>query len=185
MPPGVRRVQQIDPHLAWNALTEQQRTLVIRYLDTGDQRLALREAGYKENLSPNDLWLIFTDPTLDAALNAELIQRVERSAVIAQSVLERVALNEECPWNVRVAAAKELRRPWLEHKLPHMLKDLKDLSDCSIEELRALVAKLEADAGDKAKPILPLAESPIRRRGRPPKRAVPVTLDLDADDLLG
>ncbi len=145
------------------------------------------EAGFqreKYSLTAEERWSIWTDPTLDAAVHSELLIRVDKGSVIAQSVLEKAALSEEVSWNVRVAAAKELRRPWLEHHLPHLLKETKDLSDLSIEELRALVSKLEATAGDQAKPILPPVAGK-RPRGRPPKRAVPVTLDLEPDDLIG
>lgn len=144
------------PLIQPRGLTAQQRLVVKRFVDHGGMTLACQEAAVGGD-PENAAWQYLHNPQIVAAIQAEISLRIRtKGSQIAQSVLMEAAQAKEAPWSTRVDAAKTLLDraglAAMRSREPDKPAE-RALSDYSVDELKALVDRLERERGDQAKTV--------------------------------
>ena len=132
---------------AYNALSFRLRKLVDAFLLTG----AERRAGELVGFSQLEREMAFRSMPVQVAIAEELKRAVLSDGALASMILRTVAVDTVAPATSRVAAARTLIAPW--HAMVAAgatATDTRTLSELSVDQLRAIVDKLEAERGNQA-----------------------------------
>lgn len=150
------------PPLKHEGLTEQQLKFVQRFLVHSDQKLAATEAGYSGDAAAVGYQLV-RHPQIAAVIYAELTVKLKvEGATLGYRVLQEIARDDTAPKGVRADCAKALldRAGFPAQRAREAPKQgAGSLADMSLDDLRELVAKLEREAGDKARDITPASDN--------------------------
>lgn len=136
----------------YERLDARYRRLVDAYLVTGSEWRACELAGIPEE----ERRTAFHSEFVRLAIYYELKHRVTAGGAIGQNVLEEIAQDVNAPAAARVSASRALRSPLdalIECELKGNLLATKTLSELSIDELRALVDRLESERAGQAKTV--------------------------------
>lgn len=141
---------------------ERQDRFAIEYVNSlGDGTAAALAAGYAESTAKSGVSTLLKHPRVAARIAVELEQQRTVSGVIAVTVLQRIAKGETYPAAARVTAARTLAEyAGLIGNRPADASN-KDPSEMSADELRDLIARLDRELGDRAKPVNAPDSTPI------------------------
>lgn len=132
--------------------TERQEIFVRAFVNTGDSTRAAIDAGYGGD--PSEVqWRLLRTPTVVAMISAELARARVEDGILARNALREIAQGSSFPAAARVTAARTL------FEYVGLLGSrgetgaAKDPSEMSADELRDLIARLDKELGDRAKPV--------------------------------
>lgn len=132
--------------------TQRQENFVRAFVETGDSTRAAVIAGYGGD--PSEVqWRLLRTPTVVALLGAELARAKVEDGILARNCLREIAQGASFPAAARVTAARTL------FEYVGLLGNKgdggssKDPSEMSSDELRDLIARLDRELGDRAKPV--------------------------------
>lgn len=130
-------------------LTNRRLSFVNHLVEHGDVRLAAEQAGFSD---PVYGYQLVQDATVAAELRLVLDRAKAEDVVLGRRVLRSIALATDLPAGARVTAARTL----LEYAgAMHRTADAstKDPGEMTTDELRSLVSQIDAELGNRAKPV--------------------------------
>lgn len=143
-------------------LTDMQERFCVALVNNGGHKTAAAiEAGYTTHSARVMASRILALPHVAARVAVELEEQRTVSGVIAVNVLQTVARGEKYPAAARVTAARTLAE--YAGLIGNKSADAstKDPSEMSADELRDLIARLDRELGDRAKPVNAPDSAPI------------------------
>ena len=145
----------MSQELATRQLTAMQEAFVERLIECGDASTAAQLAGFSKPSS--DAWRLLRIPDVRAAVNAAMKTALAQDAPLARGLLRRYVHDEAMHPKIRLDAAKTLldRSGYIAPKAKDDGVDgrTKALSEMSVEELRAMVDRLETEVANRAKHV--------------------------------
>ena len=134
------------------ALSKRQLRVIDAYIQTGNRKDALKAGGYSEEDERN----FFELAPVEALIAKETLNKAKRGAFLAQCVLEEITSNKDAKDVARVAGASRLlhRWQWIQEREQNMNRGSSSLNELSVDELRAMVERLENARADSAKPVI-------------------------------
>lgn len=121
---------------------------VFEFLKSGQISRASELAGFVSTYG----YQLLQEPRIAAELRVALDRAKAEDVVLARAALRTIAQDERFPAGARVTAARTL----LEYAGAMRQADsasTKDPSEMTTEELRAMVSSLDAELGNRAKPV--------------------------------
>lgn len=146
------------------ALSAQERSFVIAFVDCGNAKSAKMESGYGETTKGQDL---LRQSHVSAAIRYEVARRLAtEGAQIGYGALKRIAQDLWAPAAAQVSAAKALLQAAGLLEAPQEGNKTKSINDMDREELRDYISKtraqieqIEAGLAAKAQDITPAGDS--------------------------
>jgi hypothetical protein len=139
--------------IATRQLTDKQTAFVAALIETGDAPTAAELAGFLDRPS-KEAWRLLRIPHVLAAVNAAVQIALAEDAPLARNLLRQYVKDESINPKIRLDAARTLL-----DRAGHIAPKAKDpsaghdkpLHEMSLEELRALVDRYEAELTGRAK----------------------------------
>jgi phage terminase small subunit len=147
----------MSQQIATRQLSERQAAFIENLIETGDAPKAAQLAGFLDRPS-REARRLLRIPYVLAALNAAMAAALAEDAPLARKLLRRYVEDEALHPKLRLEAAKSLL-----DRAGHIAPKARDanerhhkpLHEMSIEELRALADRFEAELGGRAKLVSP------------------------------
>lgn len=131
-------------------LTGKEKIFVTRYAGSGDREYAAAKAGYSQPSSAATKLLSRED--VRAAVSTEVHRRLDNLVVLTLDRFEKMMRDETTPNKDVIAIGKATLTHWGAQSAG--AADSKDPSELSGAELQGRIAKLQAEAAARAKPII-------------------------------
>lgn len=139
--------------LAYLGLTDKQEAFVLAVVEGLHPGDAARRAGYSPATADVQARQILAKPHVHAAILRQARQRFAQLVPMALGVLETVMTSDKAPMGARVDAAKAIldRGGFPAMRVPDGAGGERSLNELSADELRAFVARGEAELASRAR----------------------------------
>ena len=132
-------------------LSAKEQTFIERYAATGDRGYAATKAGYTQPITSASK-LLAREPIRDAVA-LQVRRRLDSLVTTALDVCAKILADEKAPNKDKIAVSKVVLAAWRGQTDG---ADAKDPSEMSGDELRDRIARLQAEAIERARPTLEL-----------------------------